>query len=71
MHQIARSQAKVFILVSGNLSRQDTINIFVNSIDKIDKITQGNTAPFIAKISRPSKVTIWKSKTQLDKLLKS
>lgn len=40
-------------------------------IDKIEKITKGNKAPFIAKISRPSQVAIWKNKTKLNKLLKS
>ena len=68
--QIARSQARVFILVSGNLSSQDTVNIFVNCIGKIEKTIQGNSVPFIAKISRPFKVTIWKNKAQLNKLLK-
>ncbi|MBE9142593.1 PIN-like domain-containing protein [Planktothrix mougeotii] len=67
VEQIAHSQARVFILVSGNLSRQDVINIFVNAIDKIEKITQGNQAPFIAKIYRPAKVSMWLNRVQLRK----
>ena len=68
--QIARSKAQVFILVSGNLSRQQTVNIFVNALEKIEKITQGNQAPFIAKIYQPARVTLWKNKAALEKLLR-
>lgn len=70
LKQIALSKAKVFVLVSGNLSRQIMVNIFVNTIDKIEKITQGNQAPFIAKIYKDYKVILWKNKTKLTKLLK-
>jgi hypothetical protein len=70
VQQIARYQAKVFVLVSASLSRQQMVDIFVNSIDNLERITQGNNAPFIAKIYRSGKVTIWKNKIQLNKLLK-
>ncbi|CAD5936723.1 hypothetical protein PCC9214_01654 [Planktothrix tepida] len=69
VEQIAQSQARVFILVSGNLSRQDVITIFVNAIDKIEKITQGNQAPFIAKIYRPAKVIIWLNRAKLGRYI--
>jgi predicted nuclease of predicted toxin-antitoxin system len=66
---IAHSNGRVFILVSGNLSRQAMASIFVKAIDKIEKITQGNQAPFIAKIYRNSTVKLWKNKTELKKTL--
>lgn len=58
IQQIARYQARVFILVSGNLSRRNMINIFVNAIETIERITQGNQALFIAKIYRDSTVKL-------------
>ncbi|MDJ0550863.1 MAG: hypothetical protein PX639_17440 [Microcystis sp. M49637_WE12] len=42
VQQIARYQAQVFVLVSGNLPRQTMINIFVETIDKIERINQDN-----------------------------
>lgn len=68
VQQIVNSQAQVFVLVSGNLSRQKMVNIFINAIDKIEKIVKGNKAPFIAKIYQDYKVKIWKNSTQLTKL---
>lgn len=68
--QIASSQAQVFILVSGSLSGQQTVKIFVNAIDKIEKITQGNQAPFIAKIYQPARVESWKNRVALAKFLR-
>jgi predicted nuclease of predicted toxin-antitoxin system len=48
---MALANAKVFALVSGNIKREDMINIFVNAMEKIDKFAQGNNAPFIAKVN--------------------
>lgn len=38
-------------------------------IDKIEKITQGNQAPFIAKIYRPAKVIIWLNRAKLGRYI--
>jgi len=65
---IADNKARVFILVSGNLSTQGMINIFVDAIEKIEKIVKGNSAPFIAKVYKDSRVTIWKNANTLRKL---
>ncbi|MEB3119741.1 MAG: hypothetical protein VKL41_00780 [Snowella sp.] len=65
---IADNKARVFILVSGNLSTQGMINIFVDVIKKIEKIVRGNSAPFIAKVYKDSRVTIWKNANTLRKL---
>jgi hypothetical protein len=56
-------------LVSGNLSTQGMINIFVDAIDKIEKIVKGNSAPFIAKVYKDSRVTIWKNANILRKFM--
>ena len=66
---IADNKARVFILVSGNLSTQGMINIFVDAIEKIEKIVKGNSAPFIAKVYKDSRVTIWKNANTLRKFM--
>ena len=68
---MAVSNAKVFVLVSGNFNRQEMIKIFVNTIEKIDKFAQGNQAPFFAKIYKDSRVEMWLNKTALKKYLKN
>ena len=66
---IADNKARVFILVSGNLSTQGMIKIFVDAIDKIETIVKGNSAPFIAKVYKDSKVIIWKNANTLRKFM--
>lgn len=66
---IARANAKVFILVSGNLNRQQMAEILVVALDRLQKLARGNKAPFVAKIYKGGKVKIWKSRSQLLKLL--
>ena len=67
---IARAGARVFILVSGNLTRQQMANLFVEVLEKLKKFTQGNQPPFIAKLYKDGRVELWKNQTQLLKLLK-
>lgn len=67
---IARAGARVFILVSGNLTRQQMAALFVNVLEKLKKFTRGNQAPFIAKIHKDGRVELWRNRTQLLKLLK-
>lgn len=67
---IARASARIFILVSGNLSRQQMVDLFVEALERINKFTQGNQAPFIAKIYKDGKIQLWRNQTQLQKLLK-
>lgn len=67
---IAHAGAKVFILVSGNLTSQQMAKIFVDVLGKLKKVTQGHKAPFIAKIYKDGRVQIWKSRQQLLKLTK-
>jgi predicted nuclease of predicted toxin-antitoxin system len=66
---IAEARAKVFMFASGNLSRAEMSLICVNAVEQMEKFAIGNPAPFIAKIYKSSKVSLWKNKTQLLKLL--
>jgi predicted nuclease of predicted toxin-antitoxin system len=66
---IARAEVKVFILTSGNLARQDMADILVDVLEKLKKFSQGNQAPFIAKVSKDRRVELWKNRTQLLKML--
>ncbi|NJL99149.1 MAG: hypothetical protein HC924_10225 [Synechococcaceae cyanobacterium SM2_3_2] len=70
LQAIAAHTVKVFTLVSGNSTRQEMITLFVAVLPKIAKLSQGNPAPFIAKIYRNRTVKIWKNQTALLKLLK-
>jgi predicted nuclease of predicted toxin-antitoxin system len=46
---IARANVKIFSLASGNLTRQQMADLFVDVLGKITRFTQGNQAPFISK----------------------
>jgi hypothetical protein len=67
---MARSNAKVFTLVSANLNRDTMVNIFSEAIAKIDNFAISNPAPFIAKIYKDATVKLWKNNNQLKKILK-
>lgn len=67
---IARADAKVFILVSGNLTRQQMAALFVRVLETLTKFAQGNQAPFIAKVYKDGRVKLWRNRIQLLKLLK-
>ncbi len=41
----------------------------VDVLEKLTKFTQGNQAPFIAKIYKDAGVKLWRNQTQLLKLL--
>lgn len=67
---VARSQARVFSLNCGNLKADEMVDIFCKAIEKIDKITMSNSAPFIAKISKYATISLWKNHNELKKSLK-
>lgn len=50
LRAIACANVKVFSLASGNLTGQQMAHTFVNGLEKLEKFTYGNQAPFIAKI---------------------
>jgi predicted nuclease of predicted toxin-antitoxin system len=62
---IAQYGAKVFVLNSGNLKSKEMADIFVGSLDQIITFSQNHEPPFIAKINRQGKITMWKKSTQL------
>jgi hypothetical protein len=68
---IAQASARILILTSGNLRLNDMVSILVGSLEKMVRLTQVNQAPFIAKIYKDRRVSIWKNRNQLNKLLKS
>jgi predicted nuclease of predicted toxin-antitoxin system len=67
---IASANVKVFSLASGNLTRQQMADLFVSALKKLEKFSQGNKAPFVAKFYKDGKVVIWRNQTQLLKFLK-
>jgi len=67
---IARTNARVFILVSGNLTSKQMASILVDALEKLKKFSQGNQAPFIAKLYKEGRVRIWRNRTQLLKLIR-
>jgi predicted nuclease of predicted toxin-antitoxin system len=56
----AHCQGRVFVLVARNLNTEKIINIFTNTMPKIDQFTQNNQAPFIAKIYQDYRVILWR-----------
>ncbi|MGG6295968.1 hypothetical protein ACQ4M4_16390 [Leptolyngbya sp. AN02str] len=69
LRAIASANVKVFSLVSGNLTRQQMAALFAKSLNQLEKFAKGNQAPFIAKVYRNGRVQLWRSQTQLLKLL--
>lgn len=67
---IAHGGARVFILVSGNLTSQQMAKIFVDVLGKLKKVTQGHKAPFIAKVYKDGRVQVWKNRQQLLKFIR-
>ncbi|PHV61429.1 hypothetical protein WEU38_07940 [Cyanobacterium aponinum AL20118] len=67
---MAYFKAKVFTLVSADLNNAKMIEIFEQTIEKIDNFATTNTAPFIAKIYKNSTIKLWKNHTKLNKNLK-
>lgn len=62
---IARSNTRVFKLTAGSVQGQEMAAIFVSTIRKVTRIAIGNSAPFIATISRSGKVSVVLSATRL------
>lgn len=67
---IAHAGARVFILVPGNLPRQQMANLFVEVLPKLEKFNQSNPSPFIAKLYRDGRIVLWRKHTQLLKLVR-
>ena len=66
---VASSGARVFVLASGNLTGSAMADIFVAALTRMQKFSQGNSQPFIAKVYKRGTVRMWQSRNQLLKLL--
>lgn len=69
LRAIAKSNVKVFSLVSGSLTSQQMAELFVQVMEKLEKFSQGHHAPFIAKIYKSGKVELWRSRAQILRFL--
>jgi predicted nuclease of predicted toxin-antitoxin system len=67
---IANAGARVFILASGNLTREQMANLFVAVLEKLEKFSRSNPAPFIAKVYKDGKIQLWRNRTQLLKVVR-
>lgn len=67
---VADSGARVFVLASGNLTGLEMADIFVMALSRMQRFSQGNSQPFIAKVYKRGTVRMWQSRNQLLKLLK-
>ena len=64
---IANSKVRVFKLTAANLQGEEMAAIFVKSIRKIERVAIGNSAPFIATVTRTGRVSIFMSSSKLRK----
>lgn len=66
---IAQSDAKVFIIATGNLTGKEMGQIFVLALPRIKKLTQSHRSPFIARVYEGGVVRMWQDQKRLKKLL--
>jgi predicted nuclease of predicted toxin-antitoxin system len=66
---IAQSDAKVFILATGNLTGKEMGQIFALALPRIKKLTQSHRSPFIARVYEGGVVRMWQDQKRLKKLL--
>jgi PIN like domain len=62
---IAQYGAKVFVLNSANLKSKEMADIFVGSLDKMTAFSLNHEPPFIFKIYKQGKITMWKNSKEL------
>jgi predicted nuclease of predicted toxin-antitoxin system len=55
------SQARVFVLTSGNLRGIEIAEAFVSAIPAMCRMLHRYDGPFIARVSRSGKVSLWES----------
>lgn len=56
---VAESRARVFALVAGNIDGRSMAAIFLSAQRKMIKFIAENQAPFVAKLYRTGRVTMW------------
>ena len=57
---VKESGARMFVLVSGNLTGIEMAEIFVKAVPMMKQFVQKTPAPFIAKVYKDGKVHAWK-----------
>ncbi len=67
---VTRAQIKMFALASQSLSGGDMAAIFLKAIVSMQEFVREHPAPFIAKIYRDGKVSMWKDNQMLLEELK-
>ena len=60
MLAVEQSLARVFVLVSGNITGPDMARIFVDAINPIKRFLLLNEGPFIAKVYKDGRVQPWR-----------
>lgn len=54
---VEQSKARVFVLVSGNMSGSDMAELFLKAINSIKRFISQNPGPFIAKVYKDGSVS--------------
>jgi predicted nuclease of predicted toxin-antitoxin system len=67
LRAVAQFKIRMFVLVSGNLTRQQMADTFVKAFPKMNNFCIGNKPPFIAKIYSSGKIQMWKDCVEIMK----
>lgn len=62
---VARAQIKMFVLASQSLSGEEMAAIFLKAIVPMQEFVRKHPAPFIAKIYRDARISMWKDRQKL------
>ena len=66
---VTRARIKMFVLASQNLLGKDMAEIFLKAIPQMEEFVRKHPAPFIAKVYRDNRITLWQdSQMLLDEL---
>lgn len=57
---VEQSKARVFVLVSGNMTGPDMALVFVKAINSIKRFVSLKPGPFIAKVYKDGRVESWR-----------
>lgn len=65
---VTQANARVFVLVSGNLSGQQMGEAFARALKAMARFGQQHPAPFMAKVYKSGEVKAWKGPDALQNL---
>lgn len=66
---IAKSQAKVFVMVSPNVTAQSIAEGFITAVPEMARLAQTQDAPFITKVYKSGDIRLWRDRPYLMDLL--